>query len=95
MLWLWRRPVAAAPIRPLDWEPPYVLGMAQEKAKRQKTNKQKKKSVESRRKSKEVALYGRDSQDHSFTELFFLSFFVVVAISWAAPAAYGGSQARG
>ena len=44
-------------------------------------------------------LYGRDSQDHSFTELFFLSFFVVVvvivAISWAAPAAYGGSQARG
>ena len=26
---------------------------------------------------------------------FFLSFVVVVAISWAAPAAYGGSQARG
>ena len=25
----------------------------------------------------------------------FLSFVVVVAISWAAPAAYGGSQARG
>ena len=24
-----------------------------------------------------------------------LSFVVVVAISWAAPAAYGGSQARG
>ena len=24
-----------------------------------------------------------------------LSFFVFVAISWAAPAAYGGSQARG
>ena len=29
-----------------------------------------------------------------FYFLFFLS-FVVVAISWAAPAAYGGSQARG
>ena len=29
-------------------------------------------------------------------EVFFLSFVVVVvAISWAAPAAYGGSQARG
>ena len=26
---------------------------------------------------------------------FFLSFVVVVAISWAAPVAYGGSQARG
>ena len=27
--------------------------------------------------------------------LFFVVFVVVVAISWAAPAAYGGSQARG
>ena len=27
--------------------------------------------------------------------LFFVFFVVVVAISWAAPAAYGGSQARG
>ena len=27
--------------------------------------------------------------------LFFLSFVVVVAISWATPVAYGGSQARG
>ena len=26
---------------------------------------------------------------------FFFGLFVVVAISWAAPAAYGGSQARG
>ena len=32
----------------------------------------------------------------SFFFFFFLSFVVVVvAISWAAPAAYGGSQARG
>ena len=32
-----------------------------------------------------------------FIYLFFclLSFVVVVAISWAAPAAYGGSQSRG
>ena len=30
-----------------------------------------------------------------FFFFFFLSFVVVVAISWAAPAAYGGSQARG
>ena len=30
-----------------------------------------------------------------FFFLVFCLFFVVVAISWAAPAAYGGSQARG
>ena len=34
LLWLWRRPVATAPIRPLAWEPPYVAGAALEKAKR-------------------------------------------------------------
>ena len=37
LLWLWRRPVATAPIRPLAWEPPYAAGAALEKAKRQKT----------------------------------------------------------
>ena len=35
--WLWRRPVATAPIQPQAWEPPYAMGMAQEMAKRQKT----------------------------------------------------------
>ena len=55
MLWLWRRPVATAPIQPLAWEPPYAEGAAQEIAKttttttttttkRQKTKRQKKKS---------------------------------------------------
>ena len=42
LLWLWGRPVATAPIRPLAWEPPYAEGIALEKAKRQKkpqTNK--------------------------------------------------------
>ena len=29
-LWLWRRPVATAPIQPLAWEPPYAAGAAQE-----------------------------------------------------------------
>ena len=33
LLWLWRRPVAAAPIGPLAWEPPYAMGAALEKAK--------------------------------------------------------------
>ena len=36
LLWLWHSPVATAPIRPLAWEPPYAVGAALEKAKRQK-----------------------------------------------------------
>ena len=36
LLWLWRRPVAATPIRPLAWETPHDVGAAQEMAKRQK-----------------------------------------------------------
>ena len=39
LLWLWRRPVATAPIGPLAWEPPYAPGAAQEIAKRQKKKK--------------------------------------------------------
>ena len=45
LLWLWCRPAAVAPIRPLACEPPYALGVA---LKRQKEKKRKKKrSVES------------------------------------------------
>ena len=36
LLWLWRRPAAAAPIGSLAWEPPYAVGAA---LKRQKTQK--------------------------------------------------------
>ena len=42
LLWLWWRPAAAAPIRPLAWEPPYAAGVALEKAKRQTNNNNKK-----------------------------------------------------
>ena len=42
LLWLWRRLVAIAPIRPLAWKPPCAMGVALEKTERQnKTNKQK------------------------------------------------------
>ena len=41
LLWLWRRLVATAPIRPLAWEPPHAEGMTLEKAKRQKKKKKK------------------------------------------------------
>ena len=39
LLWLWRRPAATAPIRPLAWEPPYASEAAQEISKRQKKKK--------------------------------------------------------
>ena len=42
LLWLWRKPVATDPIPPPAWEPPYVAGAAQEKAKRQPKKKKKK-----------------------------------------------------
>ena len=39
LLWLWRRLVATAPIRPLSWEPPYAVDAALKKRqKRQKKN---------------------------------------------------------
>ena len=31
LLWLWHRPAAMAPIRPLAWEPPYAVGVALKK----------------------------------------------------------------
>ena len=37
--WLWNRPAAAAPIRPLAWEPPCATRAVLEKAKRQKKKK--------------------------------------------------------
>ena len=33
LLWLWRRLAAAAPIRPLAWEPLYAVGVALKKKK--------------------------------------------------------------
>ena len=39
LLWLWRRPVTAAPIRPLAWEPPYVAGIGLKKDKKKKKKK--------------------------------------------------------
>ena len=39
LLWLWRRPAAIAPIRPLAWELPRAVGAAIEKAKNNNNNK--------------------------------------------------------
>ena len=46
LLWLWHRPAATAPIKPLAWEPPYAPGAALEKTKRQKKERKKKKKKE-------------------------------------------------
>ena len=43
LLWLWHRPAATAPIRPLTWEPPYVMGVALENTKKEK---KKRKNIE-------------------------------------------------
>ena len=42
LLWLWRRTVATALIRPLAWEPPYAVVAALEKAKKKKKEKERK-----------------------------------------------------
>ena len=47
LLWLWYRLAAAAPIRPLAWEPPYAVGMAINK----QTNKQKTKNRNNNKKT--------------------------------------------
>jgi len=41
LLWLWRRPVAIALIRPLAWEPPYATGAVLKKTKDKKKEKKK------------------------------------------------------
>ena len=40
LLWLWRRPVAAALIQPLAWELPYAASVALKKSKKKKKKSQ-------------------------------------------------------
>ena len=39
LLWLWCRPAATVPIRPLAWEPPYAMGVAIKRPKKKKKKK--------------------------------------------------------
>ena len=39
LLWLWCRLAATGPIGPLDWEPPYAVGMALKKQNKTKNPK--------------------------------------------------------
>ena len=50
-LWLWCRPAAITPVRPLAWEPPYAVGAALKK-KKKKDKKNKKLSSPQKRKEK-------------------------------------------
>ena len=75
LLWLWRRPVVTAPIRPL------AAGAA---LKRQKTKQNK---------IKDLAPIKRFPHYNFLFFFFFFFFFFLFSISWAAPKAYGGSQA--
>ena len=50
LLWLWCRPAAIAPIRPLAWEPPYATSVA---LKRQDKTRQDKKEKRKKEKEKE------------------------------------------
>ena len=36
LLWLWCRPAAMAPIRPVVWEPPYAMSEALEKERKER-----------------------------------------------------------
>ena len=38
LLWLWRRPAAVAPTRPLAWESPYAMDAALKKQKQKTKN---------------------------------------------------------
>ena len=53
LLWLWRRPVATAPIGPLAWEPPYAEGAAQRNSRKTKKKKEKEKRKHLKKKKKE------------------------------------------
>ena len=64
LLWLWRRPVATAPIRPLAWESLCATGAALEKAKRQKKKEKRKKETKYSKKGYDMTLF-----------LFFFFFF--------------------
>ena len=43
--WLWCRPAATAPIRPVAWEPPYDAGAALKGQETKKKKKKKKKKL--------------------------------------------------
>ena len=53
LLWLWHRPAATVPIRPLAWEPPYAAVAALKRPKKIKKIKKKKRKRKRKKERKE------------------------------------------
>ena len=66
LLWLWRRPAAAALIRPLVWEPPYATGTAIKSKKVKRKRKKEKKE--------------RNARDKKLKRLFLTDF--IINLTW-------------
>ena len=62
LLWLWRRPVATAPIQPLAWEPPYAAGAAPRNSNNNNNNK-KKQQQQKRQKTKKKIYNCKENWD--------------------------------
>ena len=60
LLWLWCRPAAIAPIRLLDWEPPYAAGAGLKRQKKKK--KEKKQNIDRTRVPHYLPKTGKDSE---------------------------------
>ena len=77
LLWLWCRPAAVAPIRPLAWEPPYVSGAAPKSKKTQKTKNQK--QTNKQKKTQPLAI----TQLSYFTDIYFtLKYLSKILPTW-------------
>ena len=89
LLWLWCRPAATAPIRPLAWEPSYAVDAAikRQKTKTEKKTRTRKRKHKQRKREKRLRMWG-------FFVVVCLPFFCLFAFSRATPVAYGGSRAR-
>ena len=59
MLWLWCRLAATAPIEPIAWELPYVMGVEKIKIKGKKERKGKKEKKERKEGRKEGNMFGK------------------------------------
>jgi len=57
LLWLWCWLVAAAPITPPAWEPPYAMCVALEKTKKEKKTKKERKKKKKERKKEKARLF--------------------------------------
>ena len=58
LLWLWHRPAAIAPIRPLAWEFPYAVGAALKSKKKKEREKKQTSNIRNERRDITQTLKG-------------------------------------